>query len=138
MLPQPANERFALLREVFELARAQKTALEVEDIDLFHRLLSEREVLLNRLVVVDGMDLPGNVIPFRGQHGEELPAVDDETAIGVLIRGILDQDAENEMLIRAKIGAVQEAMERMGKGSLAAKRYRAYTGDSYMLDRHVG
>ena len=41
--------QFELLREIFDLARAQRASLELDDIDRVVDLMAEREVLLTRL-----------------------------------------------------------------------------------------
>ncbi len=137
MCAQLASERFAVLKEIFQLAGEQRLALDADDIERFHQLLGEREALIARLVVVDESELPKNVIRFRGTRAEDAD-YDDETAISVVLRGILDQDAENELRIRTKIGEVQEAMQRIGRGIGVARRYKGYTDESVALDRFVG
>ena len=91
MFAQPVNERFAILREIFQLAQEQKTALDADDIELFQQLLMDREMLLAKLVVPEHSNLPENVVPFRAEATPDAD-YDDETAISVLIRGILDQE----------------------------------------------
>ncbi len=136
MIADDIEVRFGILREIFRLSQEQRLALEADDIDLFERQLAEREGLLEQLVALDDeTELPANVVRFRSPTASE--RTDGETAIRALIQGILDQDAKNEEIIRARIGEVQDAMHEIGRGSRAARGYRQRLGDSRAVDRAV-
>ena len=66
MVDRAAAAKFELLRGIYDLARAQREALERDDLSRFDALLDEREVLIGRLgrLVTDPTELPANVVPF--------------------------------------------------------------------------
>lgn len=130
-----ADERFALLKQLFDLAQQQKAALDEEDVERFMHLLGEREPLLYALSGRDAEELPSNVVSInRGRPSDE-SSVDTETAIGILLRAVIDQDAENELLLRAKLGEVQDAITRVSRGAAMVRMYRQPEQAARGLDR---
>lgn len=115
--------QFELLREIFDLARAQRASLESDDIDRVVDLMAEREVLLNRLtrLAEEHAEFPENVVAF--------PRVVDSTqqdamALDTVIRGILEHDRQNEALLQEKMAQVREELPRIRRAFRAATAYR--------------
>ncbi len=115
--------QFELLREIFDLARAQRASLETDDIDRVLDLMAEREVLLERLtrVAEAHAEVPENVVVFPR-------AVDsiqqDAIALDTVIRGILEHDRQNEALLLEKMAQVREELPRVRQAFRAAGAYR--------------
>lgn len=120
-----ADERFAILKQLFELAQRQKTALDNEDVEQFMALLHQREPLLAALAGHEEDERPSNVVSInRASRQSEEASADTETAIGILLRAVIDQDAENELLLRARLGEVQDAITRVSRGAAMVRMYR--------------
>jgi hypothetical protein len=77
-----------LLREIFDLARAQRASLEQDDIERMLDLMTEREVILDRLIrLVEEPEVePANVLAFPGTPDlsrQDAIALDtDRTGVG--------------------------------------------------------
>lgn len=130
-----ADERFALLKQLFDLAQQQKSALDGEDVERFMQLLAEREPLLAALAGRDEEERPSNVVSISRARPSEEASADTETAIGILLRAVIDQDAENELLLRAKLGEVQDAITRVSRGAAMVRMYRQPEHAARGLDR---
>ncbi len=127
--------QFELLREVFDLARAQRAGLESDDLDRVMDLMSEREVLLGRLtrLAEERAEVPENVMAF--------PRVvdsmqEDALALDTVIRGILEHDRENEALLREKLAQVRDELPRIRRAFRAATAYRPADAIPTYLSRH--
>ena len=114
--------QFELLREIFDLARAQRASLELDDIDRVVDLMAEREVLLTRLTKLaeEHAEVPENVVVF--------PRVvdsmqQDAMALDTVIRGILEHDRQNERLLEEKMAQVRDELPRMRQAFRAAAAY---------------
>lgn len=129
------STRFALLREVFELARAQRHAIQADDLGEFASLLEQRQLLIDDLVALDTDEAPGlpeNVIVFPGA----LPTVDDDTlAVDTLIRGILEHDRQNEELLAELMSGVRNELASLDQGARAVSRYAAAEPGAGFIDR---
>ena len=90
-----AASQFELLREVFDLARAQRASLERDDIDSVLELMGEREAIIERLarLAEEAAETPDNVVTFPGAEDH---ARQDALALDTVIRGILEHDRQNE------------------------------------------
>ncbi|TAJ19697.1 MAG: flagellar protein FliT [Dehalococcoidia bacterium] len=116
--------QFELLREIFDLARAQRASLEADDIDRVMDLMSERETLLERLtrLAEAHAEFPENVVVFPR-------AVDvmqqDAIALDTVIRGILEHDRQNEALLQEKMAQIREELPRVRQAFRAANAYRS-------------
>ncbi|TAK79385.1 MAG: flagellar protein FliT [Dehalococcoidia bacterium] len=115
--------QFELLREIFDLARAQRAGLESDDLDRVMDLMTEREVLLGRLqrLTEEQTEVPPNVVP--------LPRVvssmqEDALALDTVIRSILEHDRANEALLREKLAQVRDELPRLRRAFRAANAYR--------------
>ena len=115
--------QFELLREMFDLARAQRAGLESDDLDRVMDLMSEREVLLDRLTMLadERTSVPENVVAFPRVTGS---MQQDALALDTLIRGIIEHDHENEALLQEKLAQVREELPRIRRAFRAATAYR--------------
>lgn len=129
------STRFALLREVFDLARAQRHAIQADDLGEFASLLERRQDLIDDLVALDGEDapvLPGNVIVFPGA----VPTTDEDTlALDTLIRGILEHDRQSERLLSELMDGVRNEVAVLDQGAHAVSRYGAHEVGAGFIDR---
>ena len=68
MAKSVASMQFELLREVFDLARAQRASLERDDLDAVLDLMGEREAIIERLgrLAETAAETPENVVAFPG------------------------------------------------------------------------
>ncbi|MEX1023051.1 MAG: flagellar export chaperone FlgN [Dehalococcoidia bacterium] len=116
--------QFELLREVFDLARAQRASLERDDIDQVLELMGERESIIERLarLAEDAAEMPENVVTFPGS---EEHARQDALALDTVIRGILEHDRQNEAMLFDKIDLLREELPRIQQGRRMAGAYRA-------------
>ena len=115
-------QQFDLLREIFDLSRAQRRCIERDEIDRFSELMEERESILHQIqqLVVEEASLPENVVEFPGATD---PA-QDTLALDTVIRGILEHDRVNESLLAEKMDAIREELPRLRQGMRANAGYR--------------
>jgi hypothetical protein len=132
-----AETRFALLREVFELARAQERALEDGALEDFESMLDRRDTLIAQLqaltpALVDLDELPDNVIPFPGAVSGD---VEDALALDTVIRGIIEHDRRNEALLAARLAALREELPGLAAGERLASGYRVPDDEPRFIDQ---
>lgn len=132
-----AATRFSLLRALFDLAREQRRALEVEALERFEAMLDEREALIAQLQALTpdaeaGGALPANVIPFPGAIGAQ---VEDALALDTLIRGILEHDRHNERLLASLLEQVRAELPALEDGRHGAARYGLELPGARFIDR---
>lgn len=124
-----AAQQFDLLREIFDLARAQRGCIERDELDRLASLMDERAVLIERLqrLAAEEAALPENVVAFRTSpdHVEQ-----DALALDTVIRGILQHDRENEALLAEKMQAIREELPQLMRGQRAQAGYRTAQGAS--------
>jgi len=115
--------QFELLREIFDLARAQRASLERDDIDQVLGLMGERESIIERLarLAEDLAETPENVVSFPGSEDY---ARQDAIALDTVIRGILEHDRQNEQMLFEKMNALREELPRIQLGRRMASAYR--------------
>lgn len=118
-----ATLQFELLREIFDLARAQRASLEVDDIDRVVELMTERESLLERLtrLASEQAEVPENVVILP--HAQQAQA-QDAIALDTIIRGILDHDRQNQAMLEEKMTQVRDELPRVRNAARAADAYR--------------
>lgn len=124
MVDRAAAAKFELLREIYELARGQRAALEEDDLARFDKLLEEREVLIVRLgrLATEPAELPANVIPFpRADAGA---VEDDALALDTVIQGILDHDRHNDQALRERRSRLLESFPKLQAARRSARAYR--------------
>lgn len=131
-----AAARFALLRQLFELAREQRQALDTDDLVRFEAILDERQALIDQLTEIDdGEDsLPGNVVAFPGAEVNEM---EDDLALDTVIRGILEQDQRNAALLAARMDRIREQLPALAVGGQSAGAYRVPVGATHIFDRRL-
>ena len=122
-----AAQQFDVLREIFDLARAQHACIERDEIDRLAALMDNRDALIERLqrLVAEEAALPANVVAFRASPGH---AEQDALALDTVIRGILERDRENEALLTAKMQAIREELPQLRRGQRAHAGYRSIEG----------
>lgn len=127
-----AAMQFELLREVFDLARAQRASLERDDIDAVLELMGERESIIERLarMVEEAAETPDNVVTFPGSEDH---ARQDALALDTVIRGILEHDRQNEAMLFDKIEQLREELPRLQQGRRMASAYRPSGSESGSL-----
>jgi hypothetical protein len=130
MVDQIAEDKFGILRRVFELAREQRDALEQDQLDRFQRILDERERLIGELrqLVEQHGAVPENVIAFPG-------ADDDTLALDAMLKGILEFDRHNEALLARKMDEIQSELPQLAEGQRAAAGYRVVRDAASYVDR---
>lgn len=126
--------QFELLREIFDLARAQRASLESDDIDRVMDLMSERETILERLtrLAEAHAEVPDNVVVFpRAVDSMQQDAI----ALDTVIRGILEHDRLNEELLQEKMAQVRDELPRVRQAFRAANAYRPVDDSAGYLNR---
>ena len=140
MVDRGAAAKFEILRQIHELASAQREALEHDDLDRFQQILDEREELIERLRVLDatldeaeaGGELPENVIAFPRASDA---SAEDGLAIDTVIRGILEHDRHNETVLAEKMDEIRQALPALTAGHRAAAGYRVVSTAPSFIDR---
>ena len=134
MVDRAAAAKFDTLRQIFELARSQRTALEQDHVERFAELLDQRETLLRHLgaLVEDAAAVPDNVIAFPGT-----PAAADEDALALetVLKGIVELDHRNEALLQEKMADIQRALPAVAQGRRATAGYRVDRAPSSFINR---
>lgn len=131
-----AAEKFEILCSIFERARAQRTALDREDLDTFMAILDERDGLITRLqqLVEASENVPDNVVPFPTELNSRNQQ-DDSLALDTVIRGIVEHDAQNEQLLSAKLEALAAELPTLRQGRQAIQAYRTPREQQGYVDR---
>jgi len=131
-----AAEKFEILCAVFERARAQRAALEADDLPAFLEILDERDELLAQLKqLVDSMpELPENVVAFPNELNERTRH-DDSLALDTVIRGIVEHDEHNEALLSTQLDQLAGEVPALRRGRGAAQAYRVPRERQGYVDR---
>ncbi len=131
-----AAEKFEILCSIFERARAQRAALDREDLDTFMKILDERDDLIARLqqLVEAPTEVPDNVVPFPTELNSRNQQ-DDTLALDTVIRGIVEHDEQNEQLLSAKLDALAAELPTLRHGRRAIQAYRAPQDAKGYVDR---
>ena len=122
-----AAQQFDVLREIFDLSRAQRGCIERNELDRLAALMDERDELMERLqqLVTEEAALPPNVVAFRASGDQ---AHQDTLALDTVIRGILEHDRSNEALLAEKMQAIRDELPQLRRGQRAHAGYRAIEG----------
>lgn len=136
MPDRTTTARFQILREIFDLARAQREHLEADRLESVLELMDERDALMVQLerLLAEGAELPDNVIAFPSAATSEW-AEQDELALDTLIRGILEHDQQNEQILAEKMDAVRHELPRLQQGRRAHAGYRVQRDGGTYIDR---
>ena len=134
MTDRAAAAKFDLLRQLFDLARGQREAIERGELEQFQQLLDEREVLLTRLsaIIDDAEELPENLIAFPG--GAQA-ASEDALALDTVLKGIIEQDQHNERLLQTQMNEIRQQLPALGVARDAAGAYRLAPARQSFIDR---
>ncbi len=133
MIDRAAAAKFEILRQLLHLARQQREALEQDAFDRFQRLLDEREELISRLqtIAADPAQLPDNVVAFPGSADA---AGEDDLALDTVIRGIIEHDRRNEVLLAGKMEEIRQQWPALNRGQQAVAGYRIRSGPTSFID----
>lgn len=136
MPDRTAAARSQILREIFDIARAQREHLEGDRLDLVLELMDERDQLMVQLerLLAEGIDMPSNVIAFRSPATSEW-VEQDELALDTLIRGILEHDQQNEQMLAEKMDVIRRDLPRLQRGHRAHAGYRGQVDGGHYIDR---
>ena len=131
-----AAEKFEILSSIFGRARAQRTALEQDDLDTFMRVLDERDELIAQLqrLVEASAEVPENVVPFPTELNARNQQ-DDSLALDTVIRGIFAHDEQNEQLLNAKLAELAAELPALRHGRQALQAYRTPNEPQGYIDR---
>ncbi len=140
MVDRGAAAKFEILRQIHELARVQREALELDNLDRFQQILDEREELISQLRVLSATideseasgGLPENVIAFPRASDA---SAEDGLAIDTVIRGILEHDRHNETVLAEKMDEIREALPALTAGHRATAGYRVVSTTPSFIDR---
>lgn len=130
-------QQHQLLTRLLSLSRRQNAALHADRIDDFLALMDEREQIVEELIVLEEAPPAPHVLPFPtlmpGSTDHDVKA-----ALRGLITSILQQDEENEQVLRQQMDGLRSTMMQLNRGALAARGYAAtmdYHADRLGLDR---
>ena len=131
-----AAEKFEILCSIFERARAQRTALERDDMDTFMGILDERDDLIAQLqhLVEASAEVPDNVVPFPTELNSRNQQ-DDTLALDTVIRGIVEHDEQNEQLLSTKLDELAAELPTLRHGRRAVQAYRIPREQQGYVDR---
>lgn len=143
MVDRGAAAKFEILRQIHELARTQRKALEHDNLDRFQHILDEREELIARLRLLNATldeaeaagvlpEMPENVIAFPRASDA---SAEDGLAIDTVIRGILEHDRYNEAVLAEKMEEIRQALPALTEGHRATAGYRVVSTATSFIDR---
>ncbi|MER3419181.1 MAG: hypothetical protein C4290_01055 [Chloroflexota bacterium] len=111
-----------LLTRLLGLARRQGEALRRDRLDEFLALMDVREQIITELVAIEREPPPANVLPLPTIQPTATDP-DVRAAMRGLVRSILEQDDANEQALRTQMGALRDALTRLGRGTRASRGY---------------
>jgi hypothetical protein len=119
-----ALRQHELLTRLLQLSRAQHDALLQERLDQFLALMGEREQIVDDLLANADQAPPPNVtvLPRAGPGASDR---DLKASIGTLLCSVLNQDDENERVLREQLGDLVQALSRINLGYTTARGYAA-------------
>ena len=131
-----AAEKFEILCSIFERARAQRTALERDDLDAFLKILDERDVLIAQLqrFVEASAEVPDNVVAFPTELHSRTRQ-DDGLALDTVLRGIVEHDEQSEQLLSDKMAGLAAELPTLRHGTRAIQAYRIPREQQGYIDR---
>lgn len=115
-------QQHRLLTRLLALSRRQREALAAEEIDSFLTLMDEREQIVAELVALDEAPPPPNVLPFPVLVPGSMDS-DVKAALRGLITSILQQDDENEQVLRSQMDALRTTITAVNRGVVATRGY---------------
>jgi hypothetical protein len=119
-----ALRQHELLTRLLQLSRAQHDALLQERLDQFLALMGEREQIVDDLLANAEQAPPANVTVLA-RAGWGIPEPDLKSSMSALLCSVLDQDDENERVLRAQLGDLIQALGRINLGYATARGYAA-------------
>ncbi len=119
-----AAQQFDVLRQIFDLSRAQRGCIERDEYDRLAELMDERDLLVAELqqLAEEEAALPGNVVAFPTiqEHAQQ-----DSLALDTVIKGIIEHDRSNETLLAERMQVILDEMPAFRQGQRAVAGYRA-------------
>lgn len=119
-----ATQQFDVLRQIFDLSRAQRGCIERDEFDRLADLMDERDVLVAELqqLAEEEAAFPGNVVAFPTveEHAQQ-----DSLALDTVIKGIMEHDRANESMLAQKMQVILDEMPAFRQGQRAIAGYRA-------------
>ena len=84
-----------------------------------------------KTIEADPTQLPDNIVAFPGS----VDAVgEDELALDTVIRGILDHDRRNEVVLAGKMEEIRQQLPALNRGQRAVAGYRVQSGPTSFID----
>jgi hypothetical protein len=119
-----ATQQFDVLRQIFDLSRAQRGCIERDEYDRLAELMDERDQLVGELqhLAEEEAALPVNVLAFPTVEEQ---AQQDSLALDTVIKGILEHDKANEMMLAARMQMILDELPTFRQGQRAVAGYRA-------------
>lgn len=115
-------QQHQLLTRLLALSRRQREALAAEEIDGFLTLMDEREQVISELVALDEAPPPSNILPFPVLAPSGVDS-DVKAALRGLITSILQQDDENEQVLRGQMDELRTTITAINRGVVATRGY---------------
>jgi hypothetical protein len=130
-------QQHQLLTRLLGLSRRQHEALYADQIDDFLSIMDEREQIVGELVTLGEAPPPRNVLPFPSLVP---PGMDQDVkaALRGLITSILQQDDENERVLRVQMDELRTTITWISRGAAANRGYAStmsYDADRRGFDR---
>ncbi|MFA7249294.1 MAG: hypothetical protein WC273_06620 [Dehalococcoidia bacterium] len=119
-----AAQQFDVLRQIFDLSRAQRSCIEREEFDRLAAMMQERDMLLAELqrLADEEAAMPMNVVTFPTAEDR---AQQDSLALDTVIKGILEHDRTNESMLAEKMRLIIEELPTFRQGQRAIAGYRS-------------
>ena len=119
-----AVQQFDVLRQIFDLSRAQRGCIERDELDRLAELMDERDMLLTDLqrLAEEEASIPVNVVAFPTAEGV---GRQDSLALDTVIKGILEHDRDNELMLAEKMRLIIQELPTFRQGQRAAAGYRS-------------
>lgn len=119
-----APQQFDVLRQIFDLSRAQRGCIERDEYDRLSELMDERDLLVAELqhLAEEEAAMPVNVLSFPTVEEQ---AQQDSLALDTVIKGILEHDQANEMMLAAKMQVILDELPTFRQGQRAIAGYRS-------------
>lgn len=117
------RRRHTLLMDLLRVSLRQTEALRDSRLDDFLQGMAVRSGIFQELAATE-LEPPDNLIGFPSREQAQSDA-EIRALIPSLVTAIMDQDDENERLLRARMEELHAALAQLGQGYYAARGYAA-------------